>query len=214
MQLFTSIFLMNFACTGNTTSYSGHGTYDYLAFDGDRLWRYQSESADIDYTLVVEKAESTTSDGVETTTFIYSKEDPQEDLGSVTWVSGLIEGIGITQYTTASGEEVVFDSTVVFAQNRMIPGGSVVTETNGVVFTATMHGVEDCPNEWNTNEVWECLHFELSVDNNEQDFPFIGDFWNANGWGTSRFSTAFGPWAADSDWVLTFADCKYDGVDC
>ena len=78
MQLLATLFLTNFACTGNTTTYSGHGTYDYLAFDGDRVWRYQNESENVDYTLVVETLESSSVDGVETITFEYSKEDPQE----------------------------------------------------------------------------------------------------------------------------------------
>ena len=214
MQLLTTLFLTNFACTGNTTSYSGHGTYDYLAFDGDRVWRYQNESENVDYTLVVETLESSSVDGVETITFEYSKEDPQELLGSITWQSGLLEGIGIQKYSTADGEEVIFDELVVFAQNRMVPGASVTTETNGSVFTSTMNGVEQCPNEWNTNEVWECLHFTVTVDSESHSYPFVGDFWMANGWGASRLNIPQGSWGAEGTWVLTYAECSYDGVPC
>jgi hypothetical protein len=214
MQVLATLFFINFACTGNTTSYSGHSTYDYMAFDGDRQWRYQNESESVDYTLIIETLESDSVDGVETITFEYSKEDPQELLGSITWVSGLLEGIGISKYSTASGEEVVFDEVIVFAQNRMVPGGTVSSETNGSVFTATMHGVEECANEWNTSEVWDCLHFTMAVDSDTHSFPFVGDFWMANGWGPSRINIPQGSWGTDGTWVLTYAECSYDGVPC
>jgi hypothetical protein len=216
MQVLATLFFTNIACTGNTTSYSGHGTYDYMAFDGDRLWRYQNESEAIDYTLVVEKADAIydSNTGTETATFVYSKEEPVEALGSVTWISGLLDGIGITSYTTADDQETIFETPIIFTKNRMTPGATVTTETDGVVFTGTMHGIEECPNQWNTTEVWECLHFSLSVDLDDHPYPFVGDYWKANGWGVSRLLVGTGNWSAESDWVLTYANCKYDGVDC
>lgn len=197
MQL---LFLLNLACTVPGPSYSGHGTYSYLAFDGERSWKYENESTD--YNLVVEKTAYNITDGIETITFEYSKEDPQELLGSVTWISGITDGIGIQSYDTGDGE-IELDNPVIFAKTRMVPGEVVSSSANGFNFESVLNGVETCPNSWNTaEEDWECLYFTLSADQDGHGFPFVGDFWMANGWGPSRFMTTEGPWATDTEWVL------------
>ena len=80
-----TLLLWLFACQVPGPSYSGHGTYNYLAFDGERVWKYQSEDPEATYTLVVEKTDYLKANGLETITFEYSTEDPQQLLGSITW---------------------------------------------------------------------------------------------------------------------------------
>ena len=95
-----TLLTLLFACgTVPGPTYSGHGTYDYLAFDGERTWKYQTDAEDIDYTLVVEKTAYEYLDGMEYITFEYSTEDPQALLGSVSWEAGGINGSGISGYT-------------------------------------------------------------------------------------------------------------------
>ena len=201
MQL---LFLLNFACTTtNPYGYSGFSVYDYLAFDGDRAWTYQSESED--YTLVVEKYPSTFIDGIETATFEYSKEDPYEALGSVTWQSGSTDGIGIESYSLG-GEKIELDEFVVFAKTRMADGDTVESSANDVNFTGIFNGQENCPNDWGTETDWVCLYFSLSAEQEGHGIPFVGDYWMANGWGASRFKTNEGPWASDEEWVLIGAE--------
>lgn len=200
MYSFTLLPLLQMACQVPGPTYSGHGTYDYFAFDGSRTWKYQSEDENTPYTLVVEKTDYNYADGIETITFEYSTEDPQALLGSITWTTGGIIGTSISSYST-SEEEIVFDTPVTIAENRMIPDDIVETSTNGATFTSTFTGLEMCPNNWTTDE-WECLHFVVTVDQAEHNYPFVGEYWLANGWGASRFIAEKGSWASAAEWVL------------
>lgn len=200
-----TLIALLFACTvPDGPTYSGHGTYDYLAFDGDRTWKYQSVDESTPYTLVVEKTAYEYTDGMEYITFEYSTEDPQQLLGSVSWAAGGINGSGITGYSL-NDEEVEFDTLIGFAAHRMVSGDTVETTTNGVTFTSTMLGLEPCPNNWSPDD-WECLHFSLEADQTDQDFPFLGDYWMANGWGASRFNAPTGAWGSAEDWILIGAE--------
>ena len=200
-----TLFTLLLACGNpNGLSYSGHTTYDYFGFDGERTWKYQSEDPDTAYTLVVEKTDYRFADGVETITFEYSTEDPQALLGSVTWQSSSISGTGFTGYSVGD-EEMTFDTPVILATSKMVTGSTVETETNGVTFTSTMLGEEACPNNWSSEE-WECLHFLLEVSDENHSYPFVGDYWMANGWGASRFNVSTGAWGSTEDWVLIGAE--------
>lgn len=200
-----TLLTLLFACgTVPGPTYSGHGTYDYLAFDGERTWKYQTEAEDINYTLVVEKTAYEYLDGMEYITFEYSTEDPQALLGSVSWEAGGINGSGISGYTLGD-EEVIFDTVVGFANHRMVSGDMVETTTNGATFTSTLLGLEPCQNNWSPDD-WECLHFSLTVDQADHNFPFVGDYWMANGWGPSIFNVPTGAWGASDDWILIGAE--------
>jgi hypothetical protein len=83
----------------------------------------------------------------------------------------------------------------------MIPDDMIETSTNGATFTSTFIGLEMCPNNWTTDE-WECLHFVVTVDQAEHNYPFVGEYWLANGWGASRFLAEKGSWASAAEWVL------------
>jgi hypothetical protein len=51
-------------------------------------------------------------------------------------------------------------------------------------------------------EPWECLHFSISdgVDD-ASSAPFVGDWWLAADWGTSRFQPA----GYSTPWILSEA---------
>lgn len=203
-----TLFAFLLACGNpNGLSYSGHSTYDYFGFDGERVWKYQSEDPETPYTLVVEKTDYLFADGTETVTFEYSTEDPQELLGSVTWSSNTISGTGIAGYMVGD-EEVSFDETIILATSKMVTGAVTETVTNGVTFTSTMVGEEPCQNNWSADE-WECLHFILEAS--EGDYPFLGDYWLANGWGVSIFNVDGGAWRSAEDWVLIGATWEPEG---
>ena len=87
------LFLTLLACDGPSTAYTGHNTYEYMALDGTRTWKYSNES--LPYDMTVEKIDSQKVDDVEIITLEYSKFDPQELLGAIKWSSDSLEGIQI-----------------------------------------------------------------------------------------------------------------------
>ena len=205
MQL---LFLLNFACVTEGPGYSGFGTKGYFGFDGERLWTYNldsEEEGESGQKLSVEKLSPEFEEGMERVTFEYFVEDPYQVLGSVSWIAGSIDGIGIESYTIGEGdnmEEVIFDDLAIFAENRMAPGDVVESTINGITISSSLNGVEECPNDWATGDVWECLHFTVSTDQENSGLPFLGEHWLANGYGSSRFQVSEGPWASDVNWVL------------
>lgn len=207
MQL---LFLLNLGCTGDGYGYSGFGTLDYFAFEGERQWTYSLEGDDSgDTKLSVEKLAPETINSLKYMTFEYFIEDPYETLGTLTWVSGGVDGIGITSYTIGEDdalEEVIFDNTAIFAKTRMAPGDVVESSVNGVNISSTLVGNETCPNNWSTGQDWDCLHFTITADQEGSGFPFLGDYWLAVDWGASRFQVTEGPWAQSAEWVLLGAE--------
>lgn len=192
-----------FACGGPSTSYTGHNTYEYVALDGTRTWKYTNESMGFD--MVVEKIDTQKIDNVEIITLEYSKFDPQELLGSIKWSSDSLEGILIHGYETTNGG-MDFEEPVLIAEYRMVPGEIVTTTTDGVTFTSTFEGVETCPNDWITDgDDWNCLKFTVEDDGAASTFPFVGEWWFANTWGASRFVSPNGPFGSSSPWVLSQA---------
>lgn len=206
MQL---LFLLNLGCVTEGPGYSGFGTIDYFAFEGERVWTYHlDDEENSDAKISVEKLAPETIEGLKYMSFEYFIDDPYETLGTVTWVSGGIDGIGITSYSIGEEEEVIFDNVAIFSKTRMAPGDIVESTVNGVNITSTLIGVEECPNDWATGQVWECLHFTISAAQENTGFPFLGDYWLANDWGASRFQVTEGPWASDSEWVLLGAESE------
>ena len=193
-----TLLTLLFACgTVPGPTYSGHGTYDYLAFDGERTWKYQTEAEGVDYTLVVEKTAYEYLDGMEYITLEYSTEDPQALLGSV---SGVMESM--VQESVATLEtKVIFDTVVGFANHRMVSGDTVETTTNGVTFTSTMLGLEPCQNNWSPDVKF--LHF---FDGRPMDQTF--HLWGLldGKRGPSIFNVPNGAWGASDDWVLIGAE--------
>ena len=136
-------------------------------------------------------------------TFEYSTEDPQALLGSVSWEAGGINGSGISGYTLGD-EEVVFDTVVGFANHRMVSGDTVETTTNGATLLL------QC-SVWNLvktigRQMIGSAYIFLTVDLADHSFPFVGDYWMANGWGASIFNVPTGAWGASDDWILIGAE--------
>ena len=161
MLLFGFCFI---ACSGPKTSYTGHNTYEYMPLNGERDWRYMNGDVGDDisedqFELNVEKFSIEEKDNYEVVTLEYSEADPRVVLGTIQWSSDSRNGIAIHGYS--EGEEaVVFDSPIMVSAYRMIPGEANETSTNGLTFTSTLVGVEECENHWYPGEqAWSCLHF-------------------------------------------------------
>lgn len=200
------------ACGGGAATYVGHDTYQYFPLDGERTWTYAMDDDTAGYLLSVAKVATSTQAGTDVVTLEYSREDTGDLLYSIRWSSDAGGGILIYGYDVQGGESVTFDTPVQFADYRMVGGDTTVTETNGMTFTSTLVGQEDCTNLW-TSETWQCLHFNLD-DGDGDDMsgpPFAGDWWSAASWGASRFQ----PTGWQADWVLTQAYfCDPDAQDC
>lgn len=194
--------LLLLACNSSTSTYNGHSTYEYFPLDGERSWKYAMDNDSAGYLLEVEKMATADQGGTEVVTLEYRKEDTGDLLYTVDWSSDSAGGILIYGYEEQGGASVTFDTPVQVAEYKMMGDDQVVTQTNGMTFTSTMIGIEDCTNLW-SSDTWECLHMEL--DDGDGDNlagpPFAGDWLMAGSWGASRFQ----PTGWQAEWVLTNA---------
>ncbi|MDG1479759.1 MAG: hypothetical protein P8R54_09210 [Myxococcota bacterium] len=202
LTLFVSgLMMMAAACDGGSYDYAGHNTDDYFALDGERSWKYRQEDLDVEWRMEASKSGTVSKGNTEVVTIDYSVLDPAELLYSIDWSSDSSGGILVHGYSVEDGETVAFDEPVGMADSPMKPGELVETITNGMTYTSELVGVETCANDWVT-EPWDCLHFTVSdgVDD-DTSAPFVGDWWIAADWGTSRFQPA----GYDTPWILSEA---------
>lgn len=200
MRLLTpfTFALLASACGGTAYQYSGRDVYDYFPLDGSRSWEYMNDTV-VDWQMRVEKLPNTADKGgVEVVTLEYSVKDPTELLFSIDWSSDSEKGVLIHGYHIEGGEEVRYDPPVVFGEYQMNTEDDVQTDTDGRTFTSALVAVEDCPNYWTTDK-WECLHMSIDDGGSDSGAPFLGDWWIATKWGTSRFQ----PSEYDSPWILS-----------
>jgi hypothetical protein len=193
--------LMMTACDTDNYQYAGHNTYEYFVFDGERTWKYRQDDLSIEWRMEARKSGVVDKGTTQVVTIDYGVLDPAELLYSIDWSSDSSNGIQVHGYSVEDGDAVNFDTPVSMSDYRMVPGDIVETVTNGVTFTAELVGVESCENDWVT-EPWECLHFSISdgVDD-ASSAPFVGDWWLAADWGTSRFQPA----GYSTPWILSEA---------
>jgi len=194
-------------CTGSSFGYSGYNTHDYFAVDGSRSWKYVQDDNSVEWRLEVEKSATPIVVGnTEVYNFDYGILDPAELLYSIEWSTDSVDGIQIHSFAVEGGDAVTFSTPVQVSDPQMAPGESVETETDGYVFTSSFASAETCPNDWVTTD-WNCLHFTISDGTDDASSPpFVGDWWFAADWGTSRFNVP----AHSSDWVLSEANWEPD----
>mgnify|MGYP006064907045 CR=1 FL=1 len=193
--------LMLTACDTDNYNYAGHNTYEYFPLDGERTWKYRQDDLSIEWRMEINKSVTAQVGDYDIATFDYSVLDPAELLYSIDWSSDSTNGILIHGYSVEGGDTVSFETPVAFAEYRMIPGDVAETTTNGVTYSAELVGVESCANDWVTDP-WECLHFSISDGTDgASSAPFVGDWWVAADWGTSRFQPA----GYDTPWILSEA---------
>ena len=193
--------LMMTACDADNYQYAGHNTYEYFVFDGERTWKYRQDDLSIEWRMEARKSGVVDKGSTQVVTIDYGVLDPAELLYSIDWSSDSSNGIQVHGYSVEDGDAVTFDTPVSMSDYRMVPGDMVETVTNGITYTAELVGVESCANDWGTDP-WECLHFSISdgVDD-ASSAPFVGDWWLAADWGTSRFQPA----GYSTPWILSEA---------
>ena len=193
--------LMMTACDNDNYQYAGHNTYEYFVYDGERTWKYRQDDLSIEWRMEARKSGVVEKGSTQVVTIDYGVLDPSELLYSIDWSSDSSNGIQIHGYSVEDGDTVAFDTPVSMSEYRMVPGDIIETTTNGVTYTAELVGVESCENDWVT-EPWDCLHFSISdgVDD-ASSAPFVGDWWLAVNWGTSRFQPA----GYTTPWILSEA---------
>jgi hypothetical protein len=190
-------------CSGSSFGYSGYNTHDYFAVDGDRTWKYVQDDDSLAWRMEVDKANTPRMVGdTAIYTFEYSIFDPSELLYSIDWSTDSVDGIVIHGFAVEGGESVSFATPVVISEPQMAPGEQIATATDGYSFTSTFTSTATCPNDWVTDD-WDCLHFTISDGTDDTSSPpFVGDWWFAADWGTSRFNVP----GYTSDWVLSEAN--------
>ncbi len=126
-----------------------HDNTDYFPLDGAaRVASYRSASGAMDWTLELQKADTSTVDGIEVVTLEYFDATSSDLLWQVRWSSDAIHGVRIHGFTDVQGQdEVVFDTPVVLIE-RGVQSEPVVTETNGFTFTASAGSHDGCETFW------------------------------------------------------------------
>ncbi len=233
LLLFGGAMLTQAGCEPSYT-YVGYQMYDHMPLDADRIWTYAND-AEVGYELAVHKAENPTSQGDQDIfTFEHTNAETGDLLMEVLWSSDSLYGVLIHGYTTyqavPSGpgtgdtgdtggetggppidETVTYDPPITFADDRMAPGESEVTETTGFTFTSSFPNTEACPNHW-TQDWNECLRVELDDGDGDDDAGSLvaGTYWLVTRYGIAWFE----PTGAPDKWVLKKHDCTKDGVEC
>jgi len=193
--------LMMTACDTDNYQYAGHNTYEYFALDGQRTWKYRQDDLTIEWRMEASKSGTVEKGNYDVVTIDYGVLDPAELLYSIDWSSDSSKGIAIHGYSVEDGDTVAFETPVALSEYRMVSGDLVETTTDGITYVSELVGVELCENDWVTDP-WECLHFNISdgVDDSTSA-PFVGDWWLAADWGTSRFQPA----GYSTPWILSEA---------
>lgn len=215
------ILLLAFACNGDDNFvYSGFDMVDHFPMDGKtRTWRYSNSA--YQYNLDVEMVGETEVIGGQTVhTFEYYSAANGNLLWDTKYSADTINGVHIYSYTVYSEdgggqdtgtddtgnpggpeESMTFDPPLQLAEDQMVPGASVVTDTGGLTWTATLQGQVECPNDWVSGErTWKCLYVTLDDgDGDDLTGPKVaGHYWLAPRYGMSWFQQS-----GDTDkWVL------------
>src|SRR4051812_39803872 len=118
------VLMILVGCDGGApVIYKGTKMTDYFPMDGDRTARYYNEdTVNVTWTLLAEKIEPTqTIDGTEVVTFNYSEEENDAIIGTVgqvLWSSRDGKGIKIHGYAEGTGDVVMFDTPIQFADGE------------------------------------------------------------------------------------------------
>lgn len=197
--------------------YGGLQTYDSFPFDGNRSWTWISTDQEVTYWLVGQ-TRSEDPDPENPDYRIYNVDystdcrgaDPDcvegEVIRSVAWSSDINYGVYIHSWEEA-GDRTEFDPPLVLAGKQMKPGDSVVTETAGYEWTATLEGIEAC--DVNLNVVWnDCLRITLD-DGDEDDRTNVGltgTYWAIKSQNVVTFELV----GEGGRWRLNDSDCVDD----
>lgn len=223
------ILLLALGCDGDNYGYAGFDMVDHFPLDGKRQWRYSNSA--YDYNLEVEMLDETeVVNDLIVHTFEYYSEANGNLLWDMRFSSDTINGIQVYGYTVYSEdggggdtgdtggqdsgdtggakgpeESMTFDPPVMLAEDQMVPGDTVTTESGGVNFVSTFHYQVECPNDWISGEnTWKCLY--VTVDDGDGDDltgpKVAGSYWIAPRYGMSWFQQS-----GDTDkWVLGEAE--------
>lgn len=189
--------------------YKGYYMYDHFPLDGsEREWQYNNEDESVDWTLMVEMKDVTTSGDYEIAELEHSSADGGDVYAQVYWSSDSRNGVLIHGYAELEddpdAEPVWFTTPVVFAEKQAVPGDSWTTETDGYVFTSTFDDVTGCGTYWAS--AWDeanCLKITITDDDDlESTHGFLaGSYWLVPDWGTAWMELG----AYDGRWNLATA---------
>ena len=179
------------SCGGSSYTYQGYRMSEQFPLDGDREWQYLNDSEGVEHPMRVEKiATPTMKNGAEVYTLEYYNEETGDIVRAVDWSSDSVNGVQIHGYVdyTTDGEEVSFEPPIVFADDKMVAGAFVVTETGGYTFTSTLVMSEACPNHYVPD--WEdCLKMVLDDGDGDDSTGALvaGEYWLVPSYGTAWF---------------------------
>lgn len=176
-------------CGGGTYQYAGYGMDDFFPFDGERTWEYINTDFTIPYKLVATlDSEARVKDSTKIYSIDYEKEclDPKSKecanegyLRTVEWSSDPTDGVLLHSIEDIGGR-TVFNTPISLAASRMTVGDTVVTETDGVTYTATFDVVSSvCPIQW-VDEWTDCP--KITLDDGGAGAPLAGEYYAIGGY--------------------------------
>ena len=194
-MLVAGLCLLAFGACDKEPLYTLSGTdmYELFPFDGDvRTWEFINLDEGISYSLVAKtRAEDPLDETGEyriyhidyTTKCVQTDPNCIEDelIRTLAVSSDVTNGVLIHSLEVGSSL-ITYDPPLVLAGKEMKAGDTVVTDTDGQIWTATFVGFEACPVRLNVD--WrECVHITLEDDDTDPitNGDITGDYWAITG---------------------------------
>lgn len=174
----------------------------YFPFDGRRSWQFINEDAlAYDYLQLAtlsEDFETIDVDGATTQayTLTFVKDCVNDDTGCADgtvdgaplWAMQIsadsLKGVLVHSYSVGDAALTPLDPPLRISPARQVIGGSEETSTDGVDFSSTFTGYEDCPVQRDVR--WpECVRFD--IDGGGATHPLVGTFWAITTYGIVSF---------------------------
>lgn len=199
----TACALLLGSCQGGTTTFAGLQLSDALPLDDAiRNWTFQSDDNSIAYRLLMTQDPEFETDEL---TLIHSLKVVVKCFGFVGICDDAddddaydAEGMEVSTWRMSSNSfsgisfhgagGVTFDPPVKLAEDRMVLGDTVVTESGGITWTATFVSEESCPAPlYFPSEETRPECFKLTLDDGGADSEIAGTYWLVGTYGLVAF---------------------------
>jgi len=181
--------MLSTGCGGSAYQYAGYSMDDFFPFDGERTWEYINTDITIPYKVIATlDSEHRTEGSTKIYAVDYDKEclDPTSKdcvdegyLRTVEWSSDPTDGVMLHSLTDILGK-TNFTPPITLAASRMAVGDTVVTNTDGVTFTATFDVIaSECPIQW--VDTWtDCP--KITLDDGGAGAALAGEYYAIGGY--------------------------------
>ena len=194
------------SCGNSSPSLVRTTVWNLFPFDGSRQWTFTNPDQAFDFSLHAETVGNPDIiGGLNVYAVSYQKEcrfvsdecSNGDEVLRIRWSSDSSSGVLIHGYTQ-NDIAVEFRPAISLAEDTARRGETVETESDGLTWTATFEGIQECPFR---SDDWQCAVFSLE-STAEEPLPIEGTYWAVGGQNVVAMDLAndFGPWHyIDSD---------------